>query len=339
MRQTTVAALLILTWGNAAALHAAPPEILRSYPSITLLDGRHFEAVEVVNYTTNGILVRHASGATVLPTTALPDAILSDLHLPPGESIANRGLDPAFLALANKPAVALDELALKPAVAAEPSTPASGADLSEKIATDLADATANAPAAVINSAPVLAPAGEGNIPEFFVDQTVVAGAAVATHVDVTGRVRVILPTGETQLLAGVEVCAYPAALLTRYLGEAEARGRDAAQRILTQADSAAQAGRLAEAVSLTAQARETAAHTIHYLPVAPFATKTDAHGLFTIRHDLRDARLVAVGYAKVDGKQWRYEWVGIRADREIILTEANATALAPPSEPARYASR
>jgi hypothetical protein len=320
-------ALLWLLVGFAFTLHAAESKVLRSYASVILKDGRHFEQVRIINYTTNGILVRHAGGATVLPIAALPDALLSDLHLTRSDFTAGNQSDPAFQALANKPAVALDELAFKPAVAA-------GSEALAPAPVEPAGTTVPEAQAV-----AAAPTGEGNVPELVATPSILPNAAAATHTDVFGRVVVVLPTGETRLLADAEVRVYPAELLANYVRIAQAHSREAGRQVLAQAEVAAKEGRPADAERLTALAQETASRIVDHIPAAPFVARTDEHGHFTVRHNLRDARILAVGHIDVSGGKWRYEWIGVVPERETILTDANATAVAAPARLPQFASR
>jgi hypothetical protein len=269
----------------------------------------------------------------------LPDAVLADLHLTLRPAASSIESDPAFLALAHKPAVASEDIASKPAVFAPQDRPATAPEITANIAADLANAPALNAATLPETPATLTPAGEGNLPEFFSGQSQIADAAASTHSNIVGRVVVNLPNGETRFLADVEVRAYPADVLAGYLRSAQTRSRNAAQQIMAQAELATKEGRLADAESLKTQAAEAAGRTIEYIPAAPYIARTDAHGYFTVRHDLRDVRLLAVGYVTVATGKMRYEWVGLQPEREIILTEANATTVAPPTRLPRFASR
>lgn len=331
----TLAFGAVLAGGIALSVPAAESALPRTYPTLVLKDGRTLPDVKVVNYTAKGILIRYPGGATTLPLALLPDAVLADLYLSPRETAAAAkpaAADP----LANKAAVVLDDLALKPAVdpAALADAPAvSPADAVAVEATPDTAALAHAPAAEI------APAGEGNIPEFFAAQVVVAGAAAATTSDIVGRVKITLPQGETKLLADVEVRAYPAELLEIHLKTARTRADTAAGRLQAQAEAAAKLGRRADADALFAQAKRTLAHFVDLIPPAPFSTKTDAHGHFTIRHNLGNARLVAVGFVAGLGRDGRVEWIGVAPSPELVLSESNATTIAAAAKRTGYAAR
>jgi len=221
---------------------------------------------------------------------------------------------------------------LPAAAAAAPTLAAAAADLS-------ADETAPAPVAAPASAAGPAPAGEGNIPEFFAHQKPLQAEAVI-HADVAGRIVVAPPGVGNRFLAGVEVRAYPAATFPTFLAQAKARAQSAAQRLLDQAVAAAAEKRLDDHATLSAKAERIAARYLDYLPEAPFQTRTDAHGHFTLRHDLREVRLVAVGYARADRREWTYEWVGLTPARDLVLNEANATSVNPADHTkARFAAR
>ena len=47
------------------AMRLVGAEPIKFYSTLTLKDGRQFLSVEIVNYTSGGILVRHAKGATI----------------------------------------------------------------------------------------------------------------------------------------------------------------------------------------------------------------------------------------------------------------------------------
>lgn len=330
----TLAFGTLLAVGVATTAPAAESPLPRTYPTVVLKDGRTLKDVKVINYTAKGILVRHPGGATTLPLALLPDAVLADLHLSPREAAETARPVVAADPLAHKAAVVLDDIALKPAVdpAAVADAPAVSPADTPAVEADTA-AVANAPAAEI------APAGEGNIPDFFASQVVVAGAAAATTADIVGRVKVTLPHGETKLLADVEVRAYPAELLENYLKTAKARAGEAAVRLQVQAEAATKQGRRSEADALALQAKRTAAHFVDLIPPAPFAAKTDAFGHFTIRHNLPNVRLVAVGFVEGLGKEGRVEWVGVVPTPELILSESNATTIASAGRRSGFAAR
>ncbi len=332
LRTLAFGALLAVSVTTSAP--AAERPLPRTYPTLVLKDGRKLTDVKVINYTAKGILVRHPGGATTLPLALLPDAVLADLHLSPREAAETARPAVAADPLANKAAVVLDELALKPAV--DPATVADAPAVSPADAPAVdadASAVANAPAAEI------APAGEGNIPDFFASQVVVANAAAATTADIVGRVKITLPHGETKLLADVEVRAYPAELLENYLKTAKSRAAEAAARLQVQVEAAAKQGRRAEADALAVQAKRTAAHFVDLIPPAPFAAKTDAFGHFTIRHNLPNVRLVAVGFVEGLGKEGRVEWVAVAPTPGLILSESNATTIASAGRRTGFAAR
>jgi hypothetical protein len=322
-------------------------EVIQSYDTLTLKDGRKFTAVQIVNYTVNGVLVRHAQGATTFRFDVLPDDVIAALHLNGWQT------NPAIsdiAALADKPAVAesdLASLADRPAVETPATTEAlpAAAPASTPVASvsSLADQPAvEAPVvAVAPKAPAApAPAGEGNIPEFFTAQQPVVGAAQNNSVDLAGRVFVTLPTGERFFLGDVDVRAYPAELLAGYIDEAKAKAQQAAQNLRVLASVALKDGRTADANGLLARAQRVAQQYADYLPAAPVSTRSDEFGNFTLRHNLHDLRIVASGRLNLSRGQWSYEWVGIAPAADAALTEANATAVIPAdaSQP-RYAAR
>lgn len=259
---------------------------------------------------------------------ALPElAHLAATPAVPAAAEATTAELPASATLPAAPAVAP-----VPAADAAPSLAAAAAGLS-------ADEAAPAPVAAPALAAGPAPAGEGNIPEFFAHQKPLQAEAVI-HADVAGRIVVAPPGVGNRFLAGVEVRAYPAATFPTFLAQAKARAQSAAQRLLDQAVAAAAEKRLDDHATLSAKAERIAARYLDYLPEAPFQTRTDAHGHFTLRHDLREVRLVAVGYARADRREWTYEWVGLTPARDLVLNEANATSVNPADHTkARFAAR
>jgi len=331
---------------------------VKTYAELTLKDGRQLKRVEVLNYTANGIFVRHADGLTILRTAALPDAVIRELHLPfpkDDELVVDPALaDRPALVESNDPApgdrpvlTALsDDLANRPAIADAPA--ASPTDRPDALAETTNASTANADA-IASDAPTAnesqapagpAPAGEGNIPEFFTNQQEVAVAATPKHVDLSGRVAVVLPSGETRLMGDVEVKAYPPELLDRYLAQSKARADEIARQLASEAAAAQKNGRFDEAAALIARANETVSNYLNFLPVAPFTAHTDEFGYFTLRHDGGEVRLVAAGRVALPQGEWTYEWTGVAAEKEILLTEANATAIgAPPGRRAQFAAR
>ncbi|MDQ1249780.1 MAG: hypothetical protein QG597_4156 [Actinomycetota bacterium] len=335
---------LVLAWVLAIPVQAVEP--IKTYASVTLKDGRQFSAVEIITYTPNGVLVRHADGVTTFRRGLLSDRILADLHLPAvifDHGLARGTLDPS---LADKPAVfeapELD-LAHRPAVVE--STAAStvpGASSPESVAAIPAPVTdaATAPSAD-QPAEAPAPAGEGNIPEFFVSQTAPVGAtANSSQSTIAGRIVVRLPSGEMRLLANVAVKAYPAHLLATFLGKSKARYENEARKLIDQAVAAGGARTGAEAEALILRARELAARYLDDLPEPPHATRSDEYGHFTIRHQLRDARIVAAGQVTGPDGVWNFEWVDVVPSHETVLNEGNATNVtAPATAFPRYTAR
>lgn len=324
------------------SLSAAQP--IKAYPALTLKDGRQFTAVEVVSYASNGVLARHSDGVTTFRTGILPDHVLADLHLSAGiaagGSTANASsFDPR---LADRPAVAesvASDIAHRPAVAAPAaasthSSPNDGAAL-EFLADKPAIAAGTAepvPAAIAADAP--APAGEGNIPEFFVNQTApVPASANQQNGTISGRVVVKLPSGETRLLADASIKAYPAHLLAAYLEKAKAHREQEAQKLIEQANAAEKAGAPAEARALVARARELSTRYLDDLPATPYSTRSDEFGHFTLRHELRDARIVASARLIGPAGDWTYEWIDVVPSEETLLNETNATQVIAPAAP------
>lgn len=167
-----------------------------------------------------------------------------------------------------------------------------------------------------------------------------AAAAVGGWVTLAGRVAVTPPEGPTNLLAEVEVRAYPAELLARYLVQARAKSAEVAQQLSDQASLAIREGRTAEGDALAARAAKVVANYFDFLPVAPYQAQSDAYGHFTLRHDLRDIRLVAAGRVSVPRGEWSYTWISVVPGDEAILTEANATTvLTPEANSPRFAAR
>lgn len=312
----TVVVLVVL------ALAARVAAVERTYPTLALKDGRQLSAVRIVNYTTTDVLVRHEGGATSIGTELLPAYVLTELHLPTPQPATVLPVDPAFIALADKVAVA------DPASpnAARKSTEPEGPIAPEQVGT----ASAGVP---------LPPADNRSNP---VERSLLepAPAPKSGPVTFTGRVAVTLPTGETHLLGNVEVRAYPADLLTRYLAQARAKSAELAQQLHQEASVAAQEGRSADSAALTARARQTADQYLTFLPTTPHTARSDAYGYFTLCHDLRDMRLVAVGRINVANGEWNYAWIGLAPGEDALLTEANATLVSAPGSPGtRFAAR
>ncbi len=321
-------------------------ETIQSYDTLTLKDGRRFTAVQIVNYTANGVLVRHAQGATTFRFDVLPDNVIAALHLNGWQS--NRDISD-IASLADKPAIAesdLASLADRPAVVEAPVAPeprAIAVAISTPIAASIADqpaVEAPSPVAASSTPAAPAPAGEGNIPEFFTAQQPVVGAAQNNAIDLAGRIFVTLPSGERFFLGDVDVRAYPAELLAGYLAEAKAKAQQAAQNLRVLASIALKDGRTADADGLLARAQRVALQYAEYLPAAPVSARSDEFGNFTLHHNLRDLRIVASGRLNLSRGQWSYEWMGVAPAADAALTEANATAVIPAdaSQP-RYAAR
>lgn len=325
---------LALSLALAAPLGAAEP--LKAYATLTLKDGRHFSAVEVINYTANGLLVRHAQGATTFRFEVLPDDVVAALHLRGMLAFAANNREQAEASLADRPAIpdpALLAIADQPAIAAPQETPAAAiANLPENLA-DLEAVAAptmpatHAPAATLaaNAAPT--PSGEGNIPEFSGVQPVVLNAPPPSREDVAGRLVVTQPASGTHFLGDVEVRGYPASLLTAYLAEAKGKAAAAARKLHAEAALAAQTGRLADQQALAARAEKTARRYLDFLPAAPVSTRSDEFGFFTLQHSLADLRIVATGQVREANGEWNYEWVGVTPEKELHLTETNATGV------------
>ena len=318
-RSRSVARLAVLALVLSSLTRVGALEPIKRYPQLTLKDGRELFAVEVVNYSMTDVLVRHSGGATMLRSDALPDNIAVDLHLPSRLPEAPALSNPAFLALANKVAVA---------------ETLPGAATSTEIRAITQPSLTPTAASEHNS-----PAGEGNLTESvtFASAKITTSEAVApksAHVDLPGRVALSLPTGEQLLPPDIEIRAYPAGLLAGYLEKARARANEAAEKLLAQAALASSEGRLADHESLTARAKKTADQFLEYIPVAPYSARSDAHGHFTLSHDLRDVRLVASARVTGTNGEWTFRWIGVTADQDALLTEANATTIAAP-EPAR----
>ncbi len=320
-------ALSLLLAGRATAL-----DPIKTYPTLMLKDGRRLSTVEVISYTTTGLLVRHSEGGTSLRTDVLPEQVIAELHLSVPQAARLLAYDPAFLALADKAALPdkvdlADKVALADTVAALSSgDPAANHD--SRASLESAQATAFTSAADAT----LAPAGEGELSTAGAGgaKPVVLGAR-SKWITFAGRVAVALPTGEFHLLGDVEVRAYPADLLARYLGQARAKSADWAKQLRDQAVLAAQEGRVADCAALVARATKTAEHYLDLLPEAPYVARSDPYGYFTLRHDLPDIRLVAVGRVRVPRGEWTYAWIGVTLGEDSLLTEANATIVSAPT--------
>lgn len=344
-------AVVALTFALAARLGAV--EVIRSYPTLTLKDGRQLIAVEVINFSAGSVLVRHAGGATAIRATLLPASIISDLHLEAWIVADNLGFDPN---LADRPAVeapAVSEvvnqaagaetavaLSDRPATAAPAEETRANVAIAEAPAIDAAVENIAAAPAVPAAAPA-APVslGEGNMPEFFAHRTEIASAA-PTPAEISGRIVVALPSGEKRFLGNVQINAYPADVLNRCLADTKSKCYELAQKLVEDAIALEKAGRLAEARALTERARNTTAHYLDYLPPAPFSTRSDDFGFFTLPRDGRTLCLVASATANGPQGAWTYEWVGLAAAPEVALTEANATSIgAPLTKQSQYAAK
>lgn len=320
--------VLLVALGLAGLSSASALEPIKRYASLALNDGRTLLEVEVVNQTMIDVLVRHSGGATTLRSDLLPTAVAAELHMSAYAPEIPAQLDPTFLALANKVAVA---------------SPATGQLTTAKLPAN-PDAPAIAPNAMAITA--ITPAGEGN----FVEAVSLAAAQPALaatpsagsthHADLAGRVALTLPGGELVLPPNVEVRAYPAALLALHLEKARARANEAAAKILVQATHAAAEGRVADADDFNVRASRTADQFLDYLPLAPYSARSDAHGHFTLTHDLRDLSLVATARIAGPNGEWTFRWIGVTPDKDALLTEANATTVAQPEpERPRFAAR
>lgn len=297
---------LLLALGLACLTRLGAIEPLRFYPELVLRDGRKLLSVEVVNYTMTEVLVRHAGGATTVRGELLPATVATDLHLlarPLAEAAAAKS---AYLALADKVAVA------------DP--------------TPRRHTAPSAPANFVSTETTAPTTAETTLPPF--------STARSRHVDLSGRVAVKLPSGELRLVEGAEIRAYPAHLLDGYLSGALARSNEAAQKLLQQAAVAANEGRTADYTQLAARARKTAEQYLNLLPLAPFTARSDAHGHFTLSHDLKEARIVAAARVTAPNGEWSYQWIGLTASNDTVLTETNATAVAAPEQARpRFAAR
>ncbi|MBM3853651.1 MAG: hypothetical protein FJ399_10910 [Verrucomicrobia bacterium] len=330
----------------------AAAEAIRAYATLTLKDGRQLTAVEIVRCTASRVLVRHKGGVTSIRTEMMPPHVVSDLDLrslPPMQPLAG---EPALLRLADK--VAVDEatnsemaaLAEKPAVAE--SADSDLAALADRIAVDpfnlppIAVRPARAASGVFAEHALIAPgaplagevrstAAEGHrAPGLSRENGPSLCGARHDPAAYAGWMAVTLPSGETHLLAGVEVAAYPADVLTRSLEATGAGSVGLAQQLGEQAAAAAQEGRAAASAALYARAAKTAVGCLRRLPAAPYVTRTDASGRFNLRHDLRDFRLVAVARIQIGLSEWTYIWISVVPGEDALLTEANATFVSGP---------
>lgn len=317
------------------AAHVDALAAVRTYSTLALKDGRLLSDVRVINYSTTDVLVRHLGGATSLRSDVLPNEVLAELHLPVPNAAVIPPDDPAFLALADKVAVVAPEATapLAPSIVINAPAKTTPASVTAATATAVVDATP--------ADPEFAPAGEGNIMlESAQRMRVQSPALKPTRVKFAGRVAVALPTGETHLLGDVEIRAYPADLLARYLQQAKAKSTELAEQLRAQAATVAQEGRHEDNAQLLARAQTVAAQYLDFLPTTPHTTRSDAHGHFTLIHDLRDMRIVAVGRINVARGEWNYAWIGVAPGEDALLTEANATVVSAPGTPGtRFAAR
>jgi hypothetical protein len=333
----TFAALALLF---SIATPAVALEPLKSYAVLSLKDGRTLSSVEVVNYTATDVLIRHLGGATSIGTDLLPDQVLKDLHLKAPTASLPLITDPALLALADKVAV-VDGASSRGFKSVDFSS-VSSAPLESNVSPEQLQAAASArpdPAAPV------APAGEGNIVHFFTPSTGAPGtppgaAARSQWTTLPGRIAVTSPSGSWQFLRDVEVRAYPAALLTRYLVRARTNSSETAQQLRTQAAQLAEAGRRDECEAVLARAAQAEASYLDLMPLAPYRVTSDEQGYFSFRHDLHEIRIVATARLKTAQGELIYTWAGLAPGEQALLTEANATSVrAADAPPARYAAR
>lgn len=316
LRMLTVVLALSLV-GRAAALGP-----VKTYATLTLRDGRQLSSVEVITYTTTDVLVRHAGGATSLRSDVLPEHVIADLHLPAPRAAQPIAYDAPFRAGADQPAADGGETAPaapRPAGARAFDTTGQGA------AAHLAAAKPSPPGA----APATS-AGDDHIPLLAGGPRRSAAAPTSAWITLAGRVAVTLPASGPHLLGDVEVRAYPAALLARYLPQARAQGAAVARQYRELAAVAVQEGRPADGATLTARAAQAADQTLDFMPLAPYTARSDAYGHFTLRHDLRDARLVAISRVTVPQGTWTFSWIDVAPGENPHLTEANATLVTAP---------
>jgi hypothetical protein len=304
-------------------------ETILSCPSLMLKDGRQFTAVQIINYTATGVLVRHAGGATTIRIDLLPSSVATALHLQPWEiaNAANAGLNSS---LADRPAIAADGSTPATAMAAVADRPA----VAEQWDPTLADRPA-----IGSETPTLAVAPA--IAETDISAPEAQPSNPAAPRQVAGRIVVRALDGNPILLGDVEVRAYPPQLLATYLAEAKAKCSAAAEALRAQAMAAAANGNYASSAALASRAASLASGYLEYLPPPPFSTHSDEFGFFTLEHTLAEVRIVAVGHMSSAQGDWSFEWVGVTAGNEINLTEANATAVIAPHSPsaARFAAR
>jgi hypothetical protein len=331
-----------------AGLRLVAVEAIQVYPTLTLKDGRQFSAVEIINYTTGGILVRHAQGATIFRMEVLPEEVIAALHLQGWRTSEPRVSDSVASAVTS------DQAGVSPSLADRPAIPESAAAaIAEKRTLHATSAEFREPTELATPAPASQDAatsnlesarplfsGEGNLSESFGVQTPAISAHRSNYVNLGGRVVVTPPPGGIYLLGDVEIRAYPANLLPGYLEQAKARCDAATRKLLDQANVAANEGRFTDYRSLTGQAHEMAAHYLDNLPVAPFNARSDEFGNFTLHHNLNDLRIVATGRVANALGEWNYQWIGVAPEKEANLTEANATAISPVEmNKAKYAAR
>ena len=321
--------LAALALALALAARAPALETLKTYPTLLLKDGRVLSSVEVVNYSTTDVLVRHTGGATSLRSDLLPDQVVADLHLPAPQAPQAVVYDPAFLALADKPAVAV----------AAPGPVAPSAVLAADPGSNVSEAQLQAAATAAPTQGVRAPAGEGNLSETFLTQPNLAAAA-PSWTTLAGRIAVALPQGDTHVLADIDVRAYPSDLLVKCLAQAREQSVTVAQHYRELAAQAVREGRAADGASLAARATAVADRYLDFMPAAPYSARSDAQGHFTLRHDLRDVRLLAVGRVTAARGDWHFAWIGLTPGADPLLTEANATVVtAPETNGPRFAAR
>jgi hypothetical protein len=318
----------MLAFGLFIVTRLSALELILSCPSLALKDGRHFTAVEFVNYTANGVLVRHAEGATTIRLDLLPSQIAAALHLQPWEiaGAANAGFDPS---LADRPAVSEGGKIFAPI----------SAGVADRLA--VADTAANSeladrPAIAVSESPADAVATNNKFTLPVVESVAAIAPSVTSPANpagsqqIGGRVVVNSPSGGTFLLGDVEIRAYPAHLLPAYLAEAKAQCSATAEELRSKAAAAAANGNDAAAASLRSRAAAIAKQYLDYLPRSPFSTRSDEFGFFTLEHTLADVRIVAVGHLSAAQGEWNYEWIGVTPEQETNLTEVNATVVVSP---------
>ncbi len=100
------ASLLLMLLALLTAPRGLAYQPILTFPELALTDGRRYVAVEIINYTANGVVVRHAAGLTVFPYEFLPEAVIAALHLKRRRASTLRTALPYDRNLADKPAAA-----------------------------------------------------------------------------------------------------------------------------------------------------------------------------------------------------------------------------------------